>query len=324
MTALRSPATAAEPTPQFEEQCRAIYKTWQTGQLSFRDAVEQLSVLAGQAAAEGHLANQGRVEHLLGNLQHHRGNLNTSIMHFERARACFEQVGSRSRMAMMDLNLGEAYRYKGDFTRARQLYRKAYDAARALDMLDVMTFAIANEGLMLVHMNRFDTARAALEEGFALAQRWTHSDQNLPSLLSEIHAGLAHVYLRHNDPHAAWTHALRAFENARASDEAVKTGIARCVIADVLTILGEVPEADRDAFAADPDIHYQDAINTFREVRAEAELAHAIFAHGRSLALRGRSLRAARQFQQAMILYTRLDMVADAARAASAQLDVTA
>ncbi len=324
MTTLHTPAASPEPTPEFEAHCRAVYRGWLAGEVSLRDAIEQLAAMAQRAQEEGSLANQGRVEHLLGNIQHHRGNLNTSIMHFERAQHCFKQVGNRQRVAMMDLNLGEAYRYKGDFTRARQLYRRAYQAAAALDLLDVMTIAIANEGLLLLHMNRHEAARAALEEGYRLAQGWTDSAQNLPALLSEIHAGLARVYLRRDEPLTAWQHALSALQTARDSGEPVQLGMARCAIADVLTVLGEVPPADRDAFDPDPDTHYQEAITTFRSVRAEAELAHALYAHGRSLARRGRSLRAARQFQQAMILYTRLDMVADAARAAAAQLDVTA
>lgn len=324
MTTLHTPATSPEPTPEFEAHCRAVYRGWQSGEISLRAAVEQLSALAQRAQDDGCPANQGRVEHLLGNIQHHRGNLNTSIMHFERAQLFFKQVGNRQRVAMMDLNLGEAYRYKGDFTRARQLYRRAYQAAAALDLLDVMTIAIANEGLLLAHMNRHEAARAALEEGYRLAQQWTDSVQNVQALLSEIHAGLARVYLHRDEPLTAWQHAISAFQTAHNGGEPAHQGMARCAIADVLTALGAVPEADRDTFDPDPDTHYQDAMNIFREVRAEAELAHALYAHGRSLAHRGRSLRAARQFQQAMILYTRLDMVADAARAAAAQLDVTA
>lgn len=324
MTTLHAPMTNPEPTPEFEARCRAIYKGWLAGEVSLRDAIEQLGALAQRAQEEGNLANQGRVEHLLGNIQHHRGNLNTSIMHFERAQHCFKQVGNRQRVAMMDLNLGEAYRYKGDFTRARQLYRRAYQAAAELDVLDIMTIAVANEGLLLLHMNRHEAAHAALEEAYRLAQSWTESAQNLPALLSEIHTGLARVYLHHDKPLLAWQHARSALQTARDGGEPVQVGMARCAIGDVLTVLGDVPSADRDAFDPDPDAHYQEAITIFRNVRAEADLAHALYAHGRSLARRGRSLRAARQFQQAMILYTRLDMVADAARAASAQLDVTA
>ena len=92
----------------------------------------------------------------------------------------------------------------------------------------------------------------------------------------------------------------------------------------MLTALGSVPHADADQFTDDPDVYYQTALGLLREVHADAELAHTLFAHGTSLARRGRRLRAAHALQQAMIIYTRLEMVADAARAAQAQLDITA
>jgi tetratricopeptide (TPR) repeat protein len=314
--------TQPEPTPDFEAQCRAVYGASLAGDISADDAIAQLTALAQRARDEGLAANQGRVEHLLGNLHHYRGSLNTSILHFERAQDFFKQVDNRQRVAMMDLNLGEVYRYKGDFARARQLYRHAYETASTLGLVDVMTLAIANEGLLLLHLNRHEAACAALEEGYELAQQWTDSVQNRHAVLTEIHAGLTRVYLRRADPVSAWQHALSAMLAAEHGSERIHHGIARLALADALTALGAAPDAD-DTFDPDPDTHYQAAITVFREVRAEAELAHARYAHGRSLANRGRSLSAAREFQQAMILYTRLDMVADAARAAAAQLDVT-
>jgi len=323
MTTLNTPADQSEPSPEFESLCRAIYSGWLAGDVPLDDALAQLTALGQRAEEEGAVANQGRAEHLLGNVHYYRGSFNASILHFERAQNLFKQLQNRRRVATMDLNLGEAYRYKGDFTRARQLYRHAYEASAALDLLEIMTLAVANEGQLLLHLNRHEAARAALEEGYQLAQRWPDDAQGLAALLTEVHTGLARVYLRQGNPHSAWQHALRATQAARDGGEHIFQGVARCAVADALTALGAVPAADADAFDADPDTHYQAAMDVFRETRAEAELAHALYAHGRSLAQRGRSLRAARQFQQAMILYTRLDMVADAARAASAQLDVT-
>lgn len=323
MTTLHSAPAHPEPTPEFDAQCRAVYVGWLAGDVSPEDAVAQLTALAQRAEENGAAANWGRAEHLLGNIHLYRGSLSTSIMHFERAQQLFKQVDNRQRAITMNLNLGEAYRYKGDFTRARQLYHHAYETGAALDLVEIMTMAIANEGLLLLHLNRHEAARTALEEGYKLAQRWTADAQNLQALLTEVHAGLARVYLRRGDPQTAWQHAQRALQSADSGGERVHYGMACCAVADALTALSAVPEADTGAFDPDPDAHYQAAMGAFREVRADAELAHALYAHGRSLAQRGRTLRAARQFQQAMILYTRLDMVADAARAASAQLDVT-
>src|SRR5688572_27264787 len=94
MVAIRpKPIMDIEPTPVFEEKCRNVFRNWSTGNMAFREAIDQYAQLGQEAMDENHIANQARVEHLLGYVQHDRGNLNTSLMHFERARAMFEQVG---------------------------------------------------------------------------------------------------------------------------------------------------------------------------------------------------------------------------------------
>lgn len=326
MIATRSqPVMDSEPTPAFEEHCRMIFRNWSTGHMTFRDAIDQLAQAAQQAQDENHVANLGRVEHLLGYIQHERGNLNTSLMHFERARAMFEQVGNMQRVVMMDINLGEAYRYKGDYTHARHLYRKAYEAASRLDLLELRTMARANEGQMLLNMGRHDSAYTALQEAYQLTNQWPeNSQQDIYSIRTEIHGALAQIHLDRGDISAAWEQAQRALQSAETTQLPIRIGIANRIIGNVLSASTDLPGVDRTSFTADPDLYYQRAIGILREIRAEAELAHTLFAHGRSLARRGRQLNAARQLQQAMIVYTRLDMVADAAKAARAQLEVTA
>ena len=55
---------------------------------------------------------------------------------------------------------------------------------------------------------------------------------------------------------------------------------------------------------------------------AEGELAKTMYEHGRSLMRRDKKMPAARKLQQAMVIFTRLGMVDDAAKAAEAQLMV--
>lgn len=326
MVALQAkPIMDAEPTPAFEEQVRVIFRNWSTGNMAFRDAIDQLTQFGQEAQSTGHIANQARVEHMLGYVQHDRGNLNTSLMHFERARALFEQVGNMQRIAMMDLNLGEVYRYKGDFTRARHLYRKAYEVASKLQLLELRTLALANEGQMLLNMERYDQAWSSLTEAYHLTTQWApNPEQSVENIRTEIHCALAEIDLHRGEFTAAWAQAQHALENAEASQLPILAGVANRVIGDVLSTNAELPNVDRNSYSADPDLYYQRAIAILREMRADAELAHTMFAFGQSLAQRGRQLNAARQLQQAMIVYTRLDMVADAAKAARAQLDVTA
>ncbi len=115
--------TDNQPTEEFEERCNNIITSWRSGTLPFKEALAQLSMCKQQSLSSNQMANQARAEHLLGNLQHYRGNLGTSIQHWERARKMYEKVGNKERVAAIDLNLGESYRFKGEFTRALGLYR---------------------------------------------------------------------------------------------------------------------------------------------------------------------------------------------------------
>ena len=324
MVGTQSPQNASQPTPEFDQQCRSILDGWKAGRIAFRDAIAELGLLAQQAVDEGYLANQGRAEHILGYIQGERGNLNTSIMHFERARDIYAELANQRQVTVMHLNLGESYRYKGDFNQARYLFRIAYESADREHMLDIKTVAAVNEGQMLLNMGRFEAARKALEEGHTLIQSWDNADRSPDPIQSEIHYGLALVHLQTGDPVDAWQHACMAIKTGERSQDRLKIGMAYRAVGDVLTVLPELPAEDQVNFTHDPDLYYQKAMQILRDIRAEAELGRTLYAHGRSLARRGRRLNAARQLQQAMILFTRLDMVADAANAAQAQLDVTA
>ncbi len=311
-----------QPTPELEDACQNIYRHWLTGDLSFRDAIDQMSKLAQQVQLSGHYANQARVEHLLGNMQGRRGNLNPSLTHFERARNLFYQVGNWNGVAMMDHNIGETYRHKGDYVRARQLLHKAYESADKLGLYDLKTMAIVNEGQVLLSMERYDQAYAALNEAFQLYGKWMADTRHRPGVLSEIHYGLAIVELHRPDLISAWSHARKALEEAQESGEQLYMGIAYRCLGDVITALETVPEPDADAFSSDPIFYYQESILNLRGVRAEAEHARTLLAYGKSLASQGRQLLAERQLQQSLLLFTRLDMMADAARAAKAQAEI--
>lgn len=314
-------ALAAEPTPSpepdFEDSCLQIRRRWEAGELPFREAAAQLIALGQQAQEANHVANQASVERMLGFMQLNRGNLNTSLQHYERARSLFLQVDNRRYGAAMDMNMGEVYRYKGDFNRARQLYRQAGEIARETGFLTIQTLALANEGQVLLTMGQPESARAALEEAIRLSQQWTEDFSHLPGLLCEVHHGLAMSYLARNEPEPAWEHAHKALETAQESKQPLGMGFANRAIAEVLTMLGQPPDA---GFSDDPDVYYQASTEAFKEINAEAEMARTMYVQAWSLAKRGQKNMAARKFQQVVIIFTKLGMVDDAARAAEAQL----
>ncbi len=308
-----------DPTPDFEAECVAVLNGWRAGDLPFTEAIARLTAISQQATASGHRANQGRVEHLLGNLQHYRGNLNISNMHYDRARGFFELVGNRLRTATMDLNQGENYRNKGDFNRALRYYRTAYEAASELGDVRLQSITIVNEGLTLISQGKFDEARAALLEGLELGNRWETNLETLPAMQCEIHHGLVAVYLNENQVKNAWEHAKLAMDTARQTGQPMQSGYANRAMGEALSALEESPNG---GYSSDPDEFFRTAIEAFREINAEGELARTMLAHARSLAGRGRRTTAARKLQQAMIIFTRLGMTDDAAQAAEAQLQV--
>jgi tetratricopeptide (TPR) repeat protein len=306
-----------EPTPEFYARSLEIMNQWQSGELPFEQANAALTAMEQAAVAANHLANQGRIEQILGYVQSYRGNLNVSIHHYERARALYTQVGNKLRIAICDLNIGEVYRYKGDFNRARALYEKCYEASHEIGDIPNQAFALCNRGQMYLSMGQLANARADLEESFRLSHNL--EDDERSSVQCEVHYALTMLHLQNSHIDAAWAAAQAANDIAYQTNDPLQRGFANRAIAEVLTVAGQVPG---DGFSADPDTYFQAASEAFREINVEGEIARTMFAHAKSLARRGRRMTAARKLQLAMIIFTRLGMVDDAAKAAEAQLEV--
>jgi tetratricopeptide (TPR) repeat protein len=308
----------SEPTPEFNERCMALITGWRQGEIATEAVTQQLKALAREAEKEGHAANQGRAEHLSGYIQHYLGNYTISNNHYEAARRLFQRVGNRQRIATMDMNMGENYRYRGEFKRAQLLYRNAFAAANELNDLRIMTISISNEGLTLISTGNFADARHALEQGLALSEQWGE-DQQKEALSTEIHYGLAQVDLALNNSASAWNHAYRALNHANNSANLHSVGLAYRILGDAMTALGQPQEG---AIFNNPDDYYRAALETFKEIDAEAEIARTVFQHARSLAKRGRRRNAAQLLRDAMVIFTKLGMTDDAAHAADEQLRV--
>lgn len=308
-----------EPTPEFNAQCISLIRKWESGNLPFHEVLIQLQSLQKKAINGQHLANQARIEHLAGYIQHYRGNLNTSIRHYERARKLYAEVGNDGRVANIDLNQGENYRFKGDFQRAGTLYHRAYDAAAELGNLILQTIAIINEGLTYLAMGHLDDAEHAFHDGFYLAEQWTDNFNKRAEILCEAHYGMAEISLKREQYQAAWDEAMEALSSAKEVNHPLQLGIAQRTIGEVVTHLEHLSDTQ---FSENPDVYFRASLTHFQEINAEAELARTMLAHAKSLAHRGRKRSAARKLQQVMIIFTKLGMIDDAARTAEAQLRV--
>jgi tetratricopeptide (TPR) repeat protein len=311
--------THNEPTPEFNERCLVLVQRWENGDLPFEDVVNTLNAYRQEAIAAGQIVNEARAEQMLGYVQHYRGNLTISIQHWERARHHYQQVGNRNRVATIDLNLGESYRYKGDFNRSIRLYRAAYETAELFGDVRLQTIAVLNEGLVLVALQQNADAHEAFKRGLALAAQCDANDPTLPGVLCELHHGMAVVALADDDIETAWEQALMAYDIAQEEGQPLQLGFANRTMGEVLTVMQQVSAPD---LPSDPDVYFRAALAAFQEINAETETARTLYAQALSLAKRGRRIVAARMLQQVMIEFSHLGMVDDAARAAEAQLQV--
>jgi tetratricopeptide (TPR) repeat protein len=313
-----------EPTVEFNQRCMDVLRQWEQGDISFDGAIHALVALSREAEANHQDINQGRAEQLLGYIQHYRGNLDASVHYNERARALYHRAGNLRRVAIIDLNQGENYRFKGDFVRAVRLYQSAQRIAEQYSDIAMLTMATVNEGLVLVTLGKNTEARRVLMRGLELApqhpQEMDTQRQTFSRLSCEIHHGMAVINLRENNPEAAWEEAAKALSLAEKTGDPILRGYANRTIGDVLTELGEAPQAE---YENDPDHYFRLALDAFRQLNAEAEIARTMYAQGVSLAKRGRRTAASRKLQHVMLEFSRLGMVDDAARTAEAQLALT-
>lgn len=328
MVAQEEPVQQTQPVgidvdPDFREKVRKIFDAWHDGSLSFQKAMEQLKVFRAEAVDQQLLANEAHLENNIGIMQGYRANLDASIEHFERARDLYEQVGNRDRATACILNLGETFRLKGSFTQAQRSFHTVYQHAKAKGDIPLQTLSLTNEGQLLMSMRRPQIARQRLEEALSLSQQeW--NDPRRPANaqqdnLAEVHHALATLCLEENKIDEAWTHAKAALEIGLKLDKAVRLGFANRILGDVITLLPETPAE----FSSDPDVYYQKSLEHFREVKADGEAARTLYAQGKSLAYRGKKREAGRLFQQSMIVFGKLGMTDDAAKAAEAQLKLT-
>jgi tetratricopeptide (TPR) repeat protein len=318
------PQTPTEPSDEVNAAVMQLVDSWRLSQTDAQATIDALSDIAKDAAARGALADEGRAHHILGYISHYLGRLNTSIRHYETARRLFTRVGNQRRVATMELNNGENYRLKGEFHKARRLYRSAYETGRQLDIINLQSMAIVNEGLMLVAAKDYKGARNALNEGLKLLETWTDDSEKVAEIRAEVEQALAAIALDEDRLTDAWTHATTALRHAKTLNQDLTMGIAYRTLGDAVTALQEQPATDDDLdLPENVDDYYQLALDALQTVGAEAEIGYTTFNYAQSLAKRGKRLRAAQLLREAIVIFSKLGMTRDVIKAAEAQLKIT-
>ena len=313
--------------PNIRLETASILTAWQDGTLSYPDAVAKLTAIKVQAITDNHPEDQAYAELRRGVIEGYRGNYVPCIDHFERARDLFLQANSRAQVLVCNVNIGETYRLKGNFSRARQYFRLGYDSAVEQGNREMQVLARTNEAQMLLSQGHTDQAEAMLLECYELSEqpyaiqhegqtedmvRRTWLDQRI-----DIIQALAQIYLESGKGDEAWRFAREAYTVAEMIDAPLALGFASRAVAQTLSQLSVVDDL---GFDPDPDAHFMKAIQHFKAINAEGEIARTLFTQGRSLARRSRNTMAARKLHQAVIMFSKLGMVDDAAKAAEEQL----
>lgn len=310
----------------FAQRYRAVMQSWKSGEASARIARANLENLLEEAQQSGSHMNQGGVELNIGIIEGYLANFVESAHHFELARQHFAAEGAHNQVITCELNIGEVYRLQGNFARAQKFFHRAYEDAREINNQRTMANALTNEGQMWLSSGSYRKARECLNEAIEIARK-PYPDENNEhihlarlGILSEIYHALTQIALTEQELQAAWLYAKRSYEYGQEARQAMYLGYGNRAIADVITVWGEAPEA---TFSSNPDTYYKAALDNFRKVNMEGDIAKTFYARGNSLVKRGKKAAGAKLYQRALAIFSKLGMTDDAARVARAQMTAT-
>lgn len=300
-----------QPSEDFETRCREIQLAWRSAALPFDEAIKQMNMLVEEAKNLSHQANYARALNFLGTMHGYRGKYKAALTCFQQAHGIFAELGNKRHMAIADLNLGETYRNQGQYHLAQRLFHSAYETAKEFNDATLQMVSIVNEGLMLLNLGHLDSANRAFEKGYQLANLVPETESVRNATLCEIHYGLAAIHLENGRLPNAYYHAQQAVLEAQKTNQPLSIGIAFRTMGTVLAAFDPQPD--------DPEAAFNEAYAAFRKIEAEGELARTMYEHGRYLIKSGQRLRAGKRLQNAMVIFARLGMTAEAAKAAEAQ-----
>jgi tetratricopeptide (TPR) repeat protein len=309
--------------PEFRAKLMHIFSAWQKGDTPYADACKQLDLLFEQT--QGNLVHQGRIKSLYGIMQGYRGELVQSLAHLEEARKLYEEVGALADLMTVNINIGETYRQMGNPVRARSHFHRAAQNANKVGRRDIEATALSNEGQMWLSLEGYSKAQMVLSEAQKLCEKPWRADEDLSirrnrmDTLCEVYQVLVTLNLHQKQYEQAWQYAQRAYDIAQDTGYPLSLGFAHRALGDILTVYEEVPNKD---LRKEPDEHYRVALDYFREIKFEGEVGKTLYHYGRSLANRNKTNQASRMYSQAMVIFTKLGMTDDAAKAAEAQLDI--
>ncbi len=175
------------------------------------------------------------------------------------------------------INLANSFALVGEYLRARDLYLKGLELARAVSNQVALITLLENLGHYEILLGNYAQAEAYLVEGEALARTATHADWL--ERLSYFHQMRAEVYFRRGELRDAWRYASQALDmHVRQLFH-----FDRSVVADVNALMGNIYLAS-GAYQTGLDcLQRAERIYHHRAMVAEADRVHLQLALGRIL-----------------------------------------
>jgi len=323
---MTTPLSESTISPHVQTETAALISAWEEGQTSYEAVMARFQTMMTAAVADENANDQAQIEYRWAMIEGYRGSYENSIQHFERARDLFISGGMRRRVIACHLNIGETYRLKGNFTRARQYFRIGYEAALELRHREMQVTCRINEAQMLVSLGYMEQAEATLLECYTLAGEPFDADPDRDpdrvergrlSHIVDITKSLTTIYSSRRQADEAWRYAREAHLIAHTLRMTLLMGFADRAMGEAVSLN---PNRIEDDVNPDPDYHFQQSIQRFKEVNAEAEIARTLMSQGRSLIGRGKRTQAGRKLNQAVAIFSQLNLTDEASRAAEEQL----
>ncbi len=309
--------------PEFETFIYTEFDRWEQGELNDEELLAFLDTQKSQAQAEQRVRDLAYLESRTGIYYGKRGQAVESIEAFERSKVLYQQLDDHVHVTACNLNVGVTARLKGDFGRAIRAFEFAYESALRLNHEPLQTVALLNQAQALSELFDWQTAKACLQQCLALSEvDWTAYDRTKKqrdSHLLEVYETLAMVALRETNYDSAWEYAKPAFELAHQTQLPEDLGKSYRLIANIISQLGESPD---DIYSNDPNTYFQQALESYEQVNAIADLAKTHFEWGKSLAQREQTDQAEEHFDKALGLFSQLERSNDVARVATAKLSM--
>jgi tetratricopeptide (TPR) repeat protein len=274
---------------------------WLTGR--YDEALDRSATALEMRRQAGDLRSVAVSLSNIGNIEKHRGLFDEAEACYREALGLRHKVGDRYGYVVSLNNLGALAFERGKLEEARGQWEDALGEAERIGAVPLQVILLSNLGETAIRLNRSSEARQRLQRAMTLAREI--EDQRS---YSEVLRNLALVELHEGNREAARRHASDCLARAEQAKLPEMIGKAHLALGEVqaATLFDASSPLTPDQSTADR--HFSKAIEVFRELGNEAELARALRRLGEYRIEHGRGETARPILEEAQQIFGRLGM----------------